>query len=353
MAGQNTWVHSNEAAVNKYDEAAVLLLPSRPLNFPEKCHEQAVKGRSNGGPSKFKGIHWNKGHLKWQAQIKIDGNNKSLGFFESEEDAARRYDKMAASLGRPLNFSRKRQVQAVKGGSKGGSSKFKGVHWDQSRQNRKTQMQSSSDFQTHELQSELNALEARQAAELDQLLQAKDTMVEALQAREAMVSDLQATLLRGTVGKGHGTTGIPGNGELEFDDESIPLSDQRVIQERYESQACAIEQVTRERDAASERADVLDAMVPPLEQKRYELKKVVLDIKEVLLDNGNDRFMAHHHTDKIVYHLSSYSSWCQKLYLCQVCQVERRLMRIPRVTIWHAAGSNTISSHGITRKTVQ
>jgi hypothetical protein len=95
---------SEEAAARKRDEAVASL--GRPLNFPGNGHVQAVKGGSRGGSSKFKGVSWNSGYRKWKAQIKIDGKQKYLGSFDSEEAAARKYDEAAASLSRVLNFQR-------------------------------------------------------------------------------------------------------------------------------------------------------------------------------------------------------------------------------------------------------
>jgi len=54
--------------------------------------------------SKFKGVSWAKGAQKWIAKIFIDGKNKNLGNFDSEEAAARKYDEAASPLGRPLNL---------------------------------------------------------------------------------------------------------------------------------------------------------------------------------------------------------------------------------------------------------
>ena len=52
-------------------------------------------------------MHWDKQASKWVANIGIDGRLKRLGYFESEEDAARAYDAEATDLGRTtLNFPR-------------------------------------------------------------------------------------------------------------------------------------------------------------------------------------------------------------------------------------------------------
>ncbi|MBW8038569.1 MAG: endonuclease [Planctomycetes bacterium] len=43
----------------------------------------------------YKGVHWYERTKKWEAQIGLDGKNKSLGYFKLEEDAAKAYDKAA------------------------------------------------------------------------------------------------------------------------------------------------------------------------------------------------------------------------------------------------------------------
>ena len=50
-----------------------------------------------GSTSRYKGVSRAK-RFGWQAQISVGGRNKHLGFFHSEEDAARVYDAKAAVL---------------------------------------------------------------------------------------------------------------------------------------------------------------------------------------------------------------------------------------------------------------
>lgn len=53
-------------------------------------HNGAIKGRS-----KFRGVYRAEGRQKWRAQITVDSNNRYLGSFANEEDAAHAYDEAA------------------------------------------------------------------------------------------------------------------------------------------------------------------------------------------------------------------------------------------------------------------
>ena len=88
-----------EDAARMYDEAAVPL--GRPLNFPGDGQFEAVKG-GGGGTSNYKGVYFLK--QQWVAQITIGGKKFGLGYYASEEEAARKYDEFAGPLGRPLNL---------------------------------------------------------------------------------------------------------------------------------------------------------------------------------------------------------------------------------------------------------
>ena len=48
--------------------------------------------------SKYKGVCWNVAKLRWSSQIKINGKKKHLGYFNNEDDAARRYNEEAVEL---------------------------------------------------------------------------------------------------------------------------------------------------------------------------------------------------------------------------------------------------------------
>lgn len=48
--------------------------------------------------SRFKGVGWEKGRRKWQVRIKHQGKRIWLGYFDSEEAAAKAYDAKAREL---------------------------------------------------------------------------------------------------------------------------------------------------------------------------------------------------------------------------------------------------------------
>lgn len=68
-------------------------LDNRKANLRICTH--AENGRNRGAPrnntSGFKGVHFHKQCRKWQAQIKIDGQKKHLGLFDSAEEAHAAY----------------------------------------------------------------------------------------------------------------------------------------------------------------------------------------------------------------------------------------------------------------------
>lgn len=61
--------------------------------------QNMMNRKSNvGSSSKYKGVRWRKREKKWQARIKINGKDKHLGYFTSEEEAAEAYNKEAIKL---------------------------------------------------------------------------------------------------------------------------------------------------------------------------------------------------------------------------------------------------------------
>jgi len=86
-------------AARKYDQVAAPL--GRDLNFPGPGQAAAVK---SGQSSNYRGVCWHSKIGKWRADIRRNGKNETLGYFATEEEAARQYDEAAAPLGRPVNF---------------------------------------------------------------------------------------------------------------------------------------------------------------------------------------------------------------------------------------------------------
>ena len=65
----------------------------RPATYSQNlCHR---KKRSGVTQSKYKGIYWIKNSRKWQALITFEKKKICLGYFRSEIDAARAYDRAA------------------------------------------------------------------------------------------------------------------------------------------------------------------------------------------------------------------------------------------------------------------
>jgi len=71
--------------------------------------------------STFVGVSYCGKRQNWKAQLRVFGKVKHLGYFDSEEEAARMFDFIAAPLGKSVNFPGPGQAQAV-GGRRGGGS---------------------------------------------------------------------------------------------------------------------------------------------------------------------------------------------------------------------------------------
>jgi hypothetical protein len=82
------YFEGEEEAARIYDKAARAQHGDKAqLNFP-------AEGES--GPrqsSKYRGVSWDKNKNKWKAQLRYDGKQHNIGYFEGEEEAARAYDR--------------------------------------------------------------------------------------------------------------------------------------------------------------------------------------------------------------------------------------------------------------------
>jgi hypothetical protein len=79
--------------------------------------------------SQFVGVHWDRRRRKWRTQVSINKKAVNAGYFVTEEDAARAFDERAGALGRPVNFPKEGQEQAIKRGTRGEESHYVGVDW--------------------------------------------------------------------------------------------------------------------------------------------------------------------------------------------------------------------------------
>lgn len=68
------------------------------LRFVNHCQNRVNVGKKKNTKNKFKGITFNKRKNKWQAQIGHNYKNITIGSFDSQEDAAKAYDKKAQEL---------------------------------------------------------------------------------------------------------------------------------------------------------------------------------------------------------------------------------------------------------------
>ena len=59
--------------------------------------ENASKNKKSGS-SVFTGVNWHKQHKKWHSKIELNGKSKHLGYFETELEASKAYQKELKKL---------------------------------------------------------------------------------------------------------------------------------------------------------------------------------------------------------------------------------------------------------------
>jgi hypothetical protein len=111
---------SEEDAARAVDNHFVVDLSLPRKHFPE---ESELRQASVAKASQYVGITRSPKSKRWCAAIGHNGKQVYLGSFDNEEEAARAYDERAIALGKPVNFPKDGQTQAIKRGT----SKFRGV----------------------------------------------------------------------------------------------------------------------------------------------------------------------------------------------------------------------------------
>lgn len=89
------------------------------LRYATKSQQTTNQFRRNASKtSKYRGVSWNRDTQKYRVLIQINGRKTHGGLFESEEDAARKYDELARKhFGEfaSLNFPNKQEIPCNEG----------------------------------------------------------------------------------------------------------------------------------------------------------------------------------------------------------------------------------------------
>lgn len=64
----------------------------------DRQNSQAYRRKAKGKTSQYRGVCWREDHQKWRVQISLNGNQLSIGCYDSEREAALAYDRAAQKL---------------------------------------------------------------------------------------------------------------------------------------------------------------------------------------------------------------------------------------------------------------
>lgn len=105
ITGENIYMHKLLLGLNKFSSLQGDHKDNNPLNNQRynlrtatQAQNSQNRRKSRFGSSRFKGVSWTKNVAKWVSQIRKDGKLYNLGYYISEEEAARKYDEKAKEL---------------------------------------------------------------------------------------------------------------------------------------------------------------------------------------------------------------------------------------------------------------
>lgn len=97
----NTEVQAPKASLSSSKSTPSTSFSNKSRSRPKKDNNSGKKQRRT---SQYVGVHWHRGASKWVAQISIGCRRTHLGYFDTQFDAACKYDERAELLSRPVNF---------------------------------------------------------------------------------------------------------------------------------------------------------------------------------------------------------------------------------------------------------